>query len=397
MMRRHKGKAIISVFLIVMLLCVFGTSAMAADSTIDFTKKGSVTISLKATNDDYIAGAELRLYQVANIQRNQATLNYLLTEGFADSGISLQNLNADNLAEHLCAYAVQNNLPYYSDVSNRQGTVKFDDLTLGLYLVVQAGSVSGYYQISPFLVAVPMTDSEESAWVYSISATPKVEPEPIKPTDSKSLTVEKKWDNGGKTVPEKITVKLLRDGITFDSITLSDKNTWHFEWNNLDAAYQWSVVEDPVPDGYSASYSITGNTVTILNTAESVDPDLPVRLTVNKIWSGNGKEQPDSISVQLLNGDQIVETITLGAWNNWSYTWNQLDASGQWQVRETNVPKGYTASYSRSGNTITITNTETLIQTGQLNWPIPILAGGGLVLLLLGWVLIIRKKNQNGV
>lgn len=394
MMRRHKIKAIISAFLIVTLLCVFGTSAMAADSTIDFARKGSVTISLKATNDDYIADAELRLYQVANIQRNQTTLTYLFTEDFADSGISLQDLNADNLAEHLCAYAVQNNLSYYSEVSNRQGAVEFDNLTLGLYLVVQAESVSGYYQISPFLVAVPMTNSEESAWVYSISATPKVEAEPIEPTDSKSLTVEKKWDNGGKTVPEEITVKLLRDGTIFDSVTLSDKNTWHFEWNHLDAAYRWSVVEDLVPDGYSASYSITGNKVIILNTAESVDSDLPVRLTVNKIWSGNGKEQPDSISVELLNGDQMVETITLGTWNNWSYTWNQLDASGQWQVRETNVPKGYTASYSRSGNTITITNTETLIQTGQLNWPIPILAGLGLVLLLLGWGVITEEKNK---
>lgn len=36
-----------------------------------------------------------------------------------------------------------------------------------------------------------------------------------------------------------------------------------------------------------------------------------------------------------------------------------------------------------------------LIQTGQLNWPVPVLAGGGILLFMLGWVLVFRKRKRN--
>ena len=44
-------------------------------------------------------------------------------------------------------------------------------------------------------------------------------------------------------------------------------------------------------------------------------------------------------------------------------------------VLETNIPKGYVPSYSVSadGTVVTITNSKSLIQTGQLNWPVWVL------------------------
>ena len=58
---------------------------------------------------------------------------------------------------------------------------------------------------------------------------------------------------------------------------------------------------------------------------------------------------------------------------------------------------GYTAAYKRSGNVITITNTAELLQTGQLIWPIPILAAAGLTLFVIGFALTGRaeKKSEN--
>lgn len=44
---------------------------------------------------------------------------------------------------------------------------------------------------------------------------------------------------------------------------------------------------------------------------------------------------------------------------------------------------------------MTITNTHTLIQTGQLNWPIWVLGGAGLVLIALGGVMLVKKKKHN--
>ena len=43
-----------------------------------------------------------------------------------------------------------------------------------------------------------------------------------------------------------------------------------------------------------------------------------------------------------------------------------------------------------------MTNTSTLIQTGQLIWPIPVLAIGGMLLLWLGIALLQKKRRANG-
>lgn len=82
----------------------------------------------------------------------------------------------------------------------------------------------------------------------------------------------------------------------------------------------------------------------------------------------------------------------LGAWNNWTFTWDNLDADGNWRVLEDHVPLGYTPSYSVKDSVVTVTNTQILIQTGQLNWPIPVFGGLGCMILGIGIFLMAKKK-----
>ena len=119
-------------------------------------------------------------------------------------------------------------------------------------------------------------------------------------------------------------------------------------------------------------------------------------LAVDKIWAG-GKNHPSSVTIELRDGDTVVDTVTLGDWNNWHYSWHDLDASAKrdWNVVEVNVPDGYTASYSFNGTTFTVRNTEKLIQTGQLNWPVPVMAVLGLALLCVG-IAMLRRKKESG-
>lgn len=119
-------------------------------------------------------------------------------------------------------------------------------------------------------------------------------------------------------------------------------------------------------------------------------------LAVDKIWAG-GKNHPTSVTIELRDGDTVIDTVTLGDWNNWHYSWHDLDASVKrdWNVVEVNVPDGYTVSYSFNGTTFTVRNTEKLIQTGQLNWPVPVMAVLGLALLCVG-IAMLRKKKENG-
>ena len=119
-------------------------------------------------------------------------------------------------------------------------------------------------------------------------------------------------------------------------------------------------------------------------------------LAVDKLWVG-GKNHPTSVTIELRDGETLVDTVTLGDWNNWHYSWHDLDASVKrdWNVVEVNVPDGYTVSYSFNGTTFTVRNTEKLIQTGQLNWPVPVMAVLGLALLCVG-IAMLRKKKESG-
>jgi len=218
--------------------------------------------------------------------------------------------------------------------------------------------------------------------------------------ENEKLTVHKIWDdNGYPDRPGSVTVHLLCDGKEHETVKLNKDNQWTYTWDQLDDRYEWSVKED-VPSGYEESYKTEGNTVFITNHRDYTPPVEPddMDLTVKKVWSDENNKngnRPSSVTVTLYNGDTAVDKVTLSAANNWTYTWKNLDGNGKWSVLETGIPKGYTPSYSTSNGVVTITNTAKLIQTGQLNWPIPVLGGLGVLLLLCGAILM-RKKKKNG-
>lgn len=212
------------------------------------------------------------------------------------------------------------------------------------------------------------------------------------------LTVHKVWDdNGDPDRPKSVKINLLKDGQVAETVTLNKENQWTYTWDDLDDRYTWTVEEEAVK-GYEISYKTEDNTVFITNHNDYVPtpPPEPVDLTVRKVWSDESNKngsRPDSVTVTLYNGDTAVEKVTLSAINNWTYTWTELDGSGDWSVLETGIPKGYTPSYSSRNGVVTITNTASLIQTGQLNWPIPVLGSLGALLLLFG-IFMMRKKRK---
>ncbi len=230
----------------------------------------------------------------------------------------------------------------------------------------------------------------EVDWIFHVEAY-----------NESQLSVRKVWSDGNANhANDSITVNLLKDGKVEASQALNAENGWAYTFDRLPEGHTWTVEEASVPAGYTVSYSTVGTTTTITNTRTEPlpsSPSTPLDLTVCKRWSGDdGKDRPDSVTVTLYNGNVAYDTVRLGAWNNWSHSWNDPSACGNWQVVETNIPKGYVPSYSVSGNHVTITNTRSLIQTGQLNWPIWVLGGAGLALVALGVVLLVmRKKKKN--
>ena len=74
---------------------------------------------------------------------------------------------------------------------------------------------------------------------------------------------------------------------------------------------------------------------------------------------------------------------------------DDMPESDVYSIVEVNVPKGFTATYSQSGYVFTVTNSASLIQTGQLIWPIPVLALAGLCLIAVGCIVLRKTRNEN--
>lgn len=141
---------------------------------------------------------------------------------------------------------------------------------------------------------------------------------------------------------------------------------------------------------------------------EEIPKDLQ-EYSVLKVWKDDGcqKKRPEGIEVTLLKDGTAYDKVTLNEGNNWKYIWKDLEPGYEWKVDEINVPAGYTKSIEKNGQQYVITNTcqtpgtpdspgggnGKLPQTGQLWWPVPILAVLGMVAFMIGWVR--RKTDEN--
>ncbi|MBP3520352.1 MAG: Cna B-type domain-containing protein, partial [Oscillospiraceae bacterium] len=189
-----------------------------------------------------------------------------------------------------------------------------------------------------------------------------------------SLTVNKVWAGDDDTAvrPTSILVDLMNGETLVESAVVEPdaEGNWKYIFDDLpmyDAAgdkIAYTVAEVEVPANYTSSQVTDGTVVTITNTYE--EPDTPptityTSLTVNKAWAGDdGETRPDSVTVQLYrNGAAYGQSRTLNEANGWSTIWTSLNDDYTWTVEEVNVPEGYTASQSRRGTTVTITNTFT--------------------------------------
>ena len=184
------------------------------------------------------------------------------------------------------------------------------------------------------------------SWTVTNSRTPN----PV------AITVTKAWQhNGGKHLPDSITVTLYRNGEAYNTITLTEKDGWTHTWTGLDDTAQWSVDETDIPEGYTKAVAVNGYDFVITNSRIIQ----PVEVTVTKVWvASEGVVHPESVEVILYRDGEAYETVTLSAENNWSYTWESLTDEYTWTVDETNVPEGYTKTVTNDGNNWTITNTK---------------------------------------
>lgn len=153
-------------------LLVWCAAPAFALEVVDLSRTGSIKVSLyDSETSKAVGGGTLTLYRVAKVQKDNANLSFVYTNGFEDCGVELGDLSegelAGRLAEKIAATAEATTVEI-SDL----GVAEFGDLEVGLYLVVQTTAAENYNVINPFLVSVPI--QENGSYVYDVDALPKV-------------------------------------------------------------------------------------------------------------------------------------------------------------------------------------------------------------------------------
>lgn len=177
-------KRLFALFLTILMLCIFNITTLA-DNVLDLSQNGSINIELRQ-GELLLSGGTLTLYRVGAVQELNGNYKFVLTNEFAGSEESLDDVESAQLAEKLNQYAKEHSLNGTTKEIGKDGKVAFDNLELGLYLLMQEKATDGYEKIAPFLVTVPI--KENGSYLYDVDASPKIElkkaDQPTPPTPS---------------------------------------------------------------------------------------------------------------------------------------------------------------------------------------------------------------------
>ncbi|MCI8422101.1 MAG: Cna B-type domain-containing protein [Lawsonibacter sp.] len=362
--------------------CLPGT-AFAYDE-INTSRDCTLTVSF-APKGRAAAGVAFRAYRVANMWSENGNIRFGVPFGVQDFAITggMSASGWDNLAWRLTNYAQRQSIAATDTAwTDANGRARFTGangagLPVGLYLVVGDSFRRDDYVYTPsaFLVALP-NSTDGKTWTYQVNATPKfsmMRDEPIE------IHVRKVWRDTGHRGerPSSVTVELLRDGVRYGQVVTLTANSWSYDWYDLDPGYRWTVREVNVGsryDSYVTSNRFDGGYQFIItNTYDEPynpsDPDAPPDRPPRRPSDPTDPEIPlEDPEVPLTPPPEIPlddPDIPLS------------DLPEEFDIPDPDVPL------------------EDLPRTGQLWWPVPMLAAGGILLFLIGWAQNRRWEVQD--
>lgn len=270
-------------------------------------------------------------------------------------------------------------------ICHTYGDVKLEGVTFDLYLIStmdETGELTPTEDFAAYEDMVDIRGKNDAAWYataealdQTISASDSIVPADSAVTDQNGIAA---FPIPGKTLVKGLylvrATEVVRDDFIYSTLPF--------------------MVLLPARDSITDEW--------IYDVAVNSKPEqVPVLedITVVKIWKdyGHTEKRPKSITIQLLrDGEPYGKAITLPHNGEWSYTWVDLEAYYDWSVKELKVDN-YTSDVTQEGNTFVVTNTldePKLPQTGQMNWPIPVMTVAGLALFIFGWYLCFGRKRE---
>ena len=357
--------------IMLLLMCGIAMSASAdehQDKQPDYSRNGSVTLDIKTATGKTVGGGTLTVYRIADAVYDNGDNLFVLTDDFSESGtepgkIGTQDKGLSIEAEKLSTFTRENHLKGVATVAvSEDGHAVIPDLSLGLYLVVQENAPEDYEPIHPFLVTVPFWDGEKL--VYDVYANPK--PGKIVGMAKYDPPVEKLVEvkNGSAPKDSEFIFKMRPNALGYPMPENDEAE--------IDPATGTLTMKQHGPGSYEFGWMYFG-TEHVGNTYS---------YTIYEAAGDDANYKYDTMIYVLtivVNQDPETEEITL------EISYADPDGRPVDAMKFTNV-------YDRKDGSSPTPPPEKIPQTGQLWWPVPLLAILGVVMLIVG--IILRKRSE---
>ena len=174
---------------ILLVICILALP-VAAHGVPDLDRAGSIGVTMRY-NGKAVSGGELTLYRVGEIKEENGDYSFVLTEDFVASKVSLDYVQSPEIAGKLADFARRQKIPGQLKKIDSEGKAEFQNLKPGLFLLIQNKAAQGYQCAKPFLVSLPMLESDR--YSYHLDASPKVSPGPQPDEPEPPKTGQSAW------------------------------------------------------------------------------------------------------------------------------------------------------------------------------------------------------------
>ena len=225
-----------SILLSLLLIFVLIPTQTFAAGKIDINHKVDFTISY-VDEDLPLVGVGFYLYQIAFVNEYG---EYTLTNDFSAYNVDIESMDDavwKTLSSTLEGYILRDKVvPTYSQLTDENGIASFDDIDVGLYLVMgdQYEQNNYLYEVDAYIVQLPSLDKQDNEWIYDVKSKPKFRFKEL--IDYVDIHVIKTWDDKGyeKLRPKEIVIQLLCDNQIYETVMLNKENNWRYTWTRLD-------------------------------------------------------------------------------------------------------------------------------------------------------------------
>lgn len=304
----------------------FGNISATDGFTIRYTAEASYDLvdGEIIQNDAVIRGSNIVPHTAS------ATATYYVAGGSAEGYVFTINIHKVSEDGSSLAGAVFNVVRVANDTvvgtitTDTAGNGSVSGLLKDAYQLVEISAPPGYVLTGPVDVSPEDFGSDKTVLKTITNETEKTE-----------IDVTKVWsdaDDQDGIRPQRITVRLLADGVdTGKTVVLSEANNWTDSFTALNKtdpgdghSIQYTVEEAEPITGYISSSSgdaETGYTITNIHEPEMTE------ITGSKTWDDADDQdgvRPENITIRLLKNGTEIDSKTVGAAENWSWTFPDL-------------------------------------------------------------------------